>query len=257
MLKPILILVGAIALQTPVSQQTGSIEGIVIRAGSNDPLAKATVELAGGGASAQTTATESDGRFFFRNLPPGSYRINVTRDGFAPAEYGQRWQGGPGVPIRLNAGQPVAPVQIPLAAAASISGRVSDSNGKPLANAQVQALKSRFHGELRVLLPVQQVRTTATGEFRLYWLPAGRYYVNVIVPGGSGNSQILVNNGGRTDSAAPYSTSSQPRSVLGQSGVMGTASGPGGPNTIDSGPIYFPSTPYIQDAAPIDLRPGT
>jgi hypothetical protein len=257
MLKPFLLLVGAIALQAPLSQQTGSVQGIVVRAGSSEPVGKATVEILGGGVPLQSTTTEPDGRFFFRNLLPGAYQVNVWRDGFAPAEYGQRWIGGPGVPIRLSSGQQVSAVQIPLTATASISGRVSDSNGQPLANAQVQALKSRFHGELRVLLPVQQVRTTATGDFRLYWLPAGRYYVNVIVPGGTGNSQILVNSSGRTDPAALYSTSSQPRSVLGQSAITGApAPGAGGPNTIDSGPVYFPSTPYIQSAAPIDLRPG-
>lgn len=256
MLKPLLLLAAALVLQPPVAQQTGSIQGVIVRAGSSDPVAKATVALEGGGVTGQSTTTESDGRFFFRNLPPDAFQVKVWRDGFAPAEYGQRWTGGPGVPIRMSPGQQVSGVQVPLTASASISGRVSDSTGKPLANAQVQALKSRFHGELRVLLPIQQIRTTDTGEFRLYGLPAGRYYVNVIVPGGAGNSQILINSSGRTDSAALYSSSSQPRSVLGQSGITGTTPSTGGPNTIDCGPIYFPSTPYIQDAAPIDLRPG-
>src|SRR5688572_21578029 len=123
MLKPFLILVGALALQAPLSQQTGSLQGVVIRAGSSDPVAKATVELEGGGTAAQATTTESDGRFTFRNLPAGAYQVRVWRDGFAPAEYGQRWTGGPGVPIRLNPGQQVSAVQIPLTATASISGR--------------------------------------------------------------------------------------------------------------------------------------
>jgi hypothetical protein len=257
MLKPFLILMSAIALsaQAPLAPQTGAIQGIVIRAASNDPVGKAIVELEGGGMAAQTTTTDSDGKFFFHNLPPGAFQVNVWRDGFAPAEYGQRWPGGPGVPIRLTPGQQVSAIQVPLTATAAISGRVSDSNGQPLANAQVQALKSRYHGELRVLLPVQQVRTTSTGEFRLYGLAAGRYYVNVIVPGGPGgpggpnNSQLLVNNSGRTDPAGPYTSSIQPRSALGQAGA-------GVPNASDAGPVYFPSTPYIQSAAPIDLRPG-
>ncbi len=261
MIKPLFILVAAVVAAqqsspAQVPRQPGSIQGVVIRAGSSEPVAKATVELEGGGIETQTLTTGADGRFFFPNLPAAGYRLNVWRDGFAPAEYGQRWPAGPGVPIRLNPGQQVTGVQIPLTATAAISGRVSDSTGRPLANAQVQALKSRYQGELRVLVPVQQVRTSATGEFRLYWLPAGRYYVNVIIPPGTGNSQLLVNSSGRSNSAALYSTSSQPRSILGQGAVAGTAPGSGGPSAVDSGPIYFPSTPYIQDAAPIDLRPG-
>src|SRR5262249_38302076 len=142
--------------------------------------------------------TESDGRFYFSSLANGAYEITARRDGFAPSQYGQKWPGGPGVAVQVRAGQPLSnsSLTIRMVASASISGCVSDSNGAPMANAQVQALKSSFQGELRILVPVQQVRTNATGEFRLYWLPAGRYFVNVIVPGYSVNSQLLVNNSG-------------------------------------------------------------
>jgi protocatechuate 3,4-dioxygenase beta subunit len=234
---------------------TVSVQGTVIRDGSGDPLSKARVELRGGNLPEPiTTTTETDGRFYFPNLPPGAYEISVRRDGFAPAEVGQKWPGGPGVPVQLRAGQPAPDVVVRMVAAAAISGRVADSSGQPLPNAQVQALKSTFQGELRILVPVQQVRTNATGEFRLYGLPAGRYFVNVIVPGYSANAQLLVNNGGRTDQNAPYQMSNQPRNILGQTAI--TASNPASAQVQDVGPIYFPSTPYIQTAAPIDLRPG-
>ena len=254
MRKPLLILFALLAQDRALPQQAAAIQGTVIRAGTTEPVGKAIVEIQGAGLN-QTTTTESDGRFFFRNLSQGSYQLRVQRDGFAPAEYGQRWTGGPGVPINLRAGQQSPDIQIPLTATASISGRVTDSNGQPLANAQVQALKSTFLGELRVLVPVQQVRSTETGSFRLYWLPPGRYFVNVIAGGTTGAGMLLVNSGGRNDPAGPYNTASQPRSALGQSGTMAAASA-GGPNTTESGPIYFPSTPYIQSAAPIDLQPG-
>lgn len=242
--------------QVAVSQQgTGSLQGVVVRDATDGPLSKAVVELRGGQLE-QTTTTENDGRFFFRNVPFGAYDITVRRDGFAPAQYGQKWPGGPGVPLQLRPGQPVPDLNVRMVAAASISGRVADSSGRPMANAQVQALKSTFQGELRILLPVQQVRTSATGDFRLYWLPAGRYFVNVIVPGYSVNSQLLVNNGGRTEQNAPYSMSSQPRQILGQSSIVTPPNLLASQNLQDVGPIYFPSTPYIQNASPIDLRPG-
>jgi hypothetical protein len=249
------LLLAALA-QVAMSQQgTGSVQGVVVRDATGGPLSKAVVELRGGQLQ-QTTTTENDGRFFFRNLPFGAYELTVRRDGFTPAEYGQKWPGGPGVPLQLRAGQPVPDLNVRLVAAASISGRITDSNGQPMANAQVQALKSSFQGELRILVPVQQVRTSVTGDFRLYWLPAGRYFVNVIVPGYSGNSQLLVNNGGRTEPGAPYQSSSQPRSILGQNAIVTPPNPLASQNLVDVGPIYFPSTPNIQSASPIDLRPG-
>jgi hypothetical protein len=242
---------------TAFSQRpTVSVQGVVVRDSSNEPLSKARVELRGGPLGESTiTTTENDGRFYFANLAPGAYEISVRRDGFAPAEVGQKWPGGPGVPLQVRAGQPPPEVVVRMVAAAAISGRISDSSGQPLANAQVQALKSTFQGELRILIPVQQVRTNVTGDFRLYGLPAGRYFVNVIVPGYSANAQLLVNNGGRTDQNAPYQNSSQGRQILGQSAITASVN-PANPQTQDVGPIYFPSTPYIQNAAPIDLRPG-
>ena len=249
-------LVAASLTMAQAQQATGSLQGTVVRDPSGDPLSKATVELRGGQVQ-QITTTQLDGRFYFHSLPPGAYDITVRRDGFAITQHGQKWPGGPGVPLQLRAGQPFPDVTLRMVAAASISGRISDSNGQPMANAQVQALKSTFQGELRILIPVQQVRTGLTGDFRLYSLPAGRYFVNVIAPGYSTNSQILVNNGGRTDQSAPYQVSVQARQILGQSSVATQPNPQAGQNLQDVGPIYFPSTPYIQSAAPIDLRPGT
>jgi len=232
---------------------TFRVQGVVVRDDSGDPLSKARVELRGGSSDPVNVTTDGDGRFYFSNLPTGTYEISVRRDGFAPAEVGQKWPGGPGVALQLSAGRQVPQLVVRMVAASAISGRVAESNGQPLVNAQVQALKSTFQGELRVLIPVQQVRTNANGDFRLYGLPAGRYFVNVVVPGYAPNSQLLVNSSGRNDQSAPYQTNSQARQILGQAAVIASTN----PQSQDVGPIYYPSTPYIQNAGPIDLRPGS
>jgi len=229
-----------------------SLQGVVVRDDTGDPLSKARVELRGGSPEATTVTTDAEGKFYFHNLPAGTYQVSAIRDGFAPAEAGQKWPGGPGVPLQLAAGRPVPQAIVRMIGASAIAGKIADREGQPLANAQVQALKSSFQGELRVLIPVQQVRTSVTGDYRLYGLPAGRYFVNVVVPGYSATTQLLVNSGGRTDQDAPYLTSMQPRQILGQAAIVASPN----PQTQDVGPIYFPSTPYIQSAAPIDLRPG-
>jgi hypothetical protein len=250
-----ILLVVAFGVIAFSQQATGSLQGVVVRDASGEPLSKARVELRGGPLlEATTTTTESDGRFYFLNLPAGAYEISVRRDAFAPAEVGQKWPGGPGVRLQLRPGQQVSDLTVRMVARPRRD--ISDSNGQPMANAQVQALKSTFQGELRILLPVQQVRTNATGDFRLYGLPAGRYFVNVIVPGYSANSQLLVNNSGRADQNAPYQMSSQPRQILGQSSITASPNAAGTQTGQDVGPIYFPSTPYIQNAAPIDRQSG-
>ena len=79
-----------------------AIEGVVVRAGTSEPLSKATVELRraeGNGTHSYVTTTGSDGRFFLRNVQPGQYRLVATRDAYVRAEYGQRGPNAAGSPI--------------------------------------------------------------------------------------------------------------------------------------------------------------
>jgi len=125
-----------------VSQQTASsgFEGTIVKFGTGEPVSKVHVELQGG-AETQVTTTESDGKFYFPNLPPGTYRILARRDGYWPAEYGQRWVDGPGQPIQLAAGQQKSDIQVVMTKGAVISGRVTDRLGRPLTGARVREMK--------------------------------------------------------------------------------------------------------------------
>ena len=117
-----------------LSQQTTvSLQGVVVRDASGDPLSKARVELRGGPLEATTQQRKATDAFTSPISRPGAYEISVRRDGFAPAEVGQKWPGGPGVPIQVRPGQPVPELTVRMVAAASISGRVADSNGQPIA----------------------------------------------------------------------------------------------------------------------------
>ena len=62
------------------AQQTGiaSIAGTVIQIGTAQPIAKAIVELSGGGGrSPLVLETNADGKFAFQNLVPGRYNLKV------------------------------------------------------------------------------------------------------------------------------------------------------------------------------------
>jgi hypothetical protein len=61
-----------------------------------------------------------------------------------------------------------------------ISGRVVDDDGRPMRDIEVQALVAVYEaGERRVVPQGNLATTNDRGEFRLFWLPPGNYYVEV------------------------------------------------------------------------------
>jgi hypothetical protein len=192
-----------LAQLAPQSQQTptGSIEGIVAKMGSSDPIAGAEVELtrvdpAGvtpdpalrPGAPGTTpptifrATTSDDGRFLLKELPAGRYRLVATLAGgmFTPAEYGQRDPGGRGTTLLLSNGQKLSGIRLSMTSTGVITGRVYDGDDEPVPNARVLALEAVYRDGRRVLNTLQAVRTNDLGEYRLFWLRPGRYYIGVM-----------------------------------------------------------------------------
>src|SRR5258706_15335669 len=94
-------------LQNP-AQQKASVEGYVLRVGTNEPVARARVTITrSSGADAvpvqlnasstiAPVTTDSQGHFLFPDLSPGSYSLVAQRNGFARQAYGERAPGRPG-----------------------------------------------------------------------------------------------------------------------------------------------------------------
>jgi hypothetical protein len=163
---------------------TASVEGVVTRLGTGEPLARATVTLSNDRQPSQalSTTTDASGRFSFSNVPPGEYRLQASRQGpYIPAEYGQRKPGERGIPITIGPGQRITEIRLELAPTGSISGRILDSDGEPLGRVEVQALQSLYQDGHRGLKPVQTVPTNDLGEYRLRLLEPGRYYIRARV----------------------------------------------------------------------------
>src|SRR5438105_11401674 len=96
-----------------MQQPRASIGGVVVKAGTSDPVAKAVVEVrTNTGAVSSAMATGDDGKFEFRNLAPGSYRLTVSRDGYLDSAYGQRGPNGSGRPLAVAAGQAVKDIRL-------------------------------------------------------------------------------------------------------------------------------------------------
>jgi carboxypeptidase family protein len=178
--------------------KTATIDGTVTNAGSGSPLEDAGVELSRvGGAASESyiVATRADGTFSFQDVPAGDYRIAAARPGFLRAEYGQRGPGGNGLTVTVAAGDQLKGFKIPLTEAGAISGRVLDRNGRPVANAQVQAFRLMPIGGLQLLDTVRAVLTNDRGEYRLFWLAPEEYLVMAIPIRGAVEDQLIKTDG--------------------------------------------------------------
>jgi hypothetical protein len=235
--------------------QGASVQGIVTRSGSSDPLSKAIVELrpeSNENDILNSMTTDEDGRFIFQPVSAGRYRLTVRRAGYSR----------PPMSITVVAGQPFAPVQLPMALTAAISGIVFDKDGQPAGNLVVQALKATYPQGIRVLTPVQTAFTNDLGEYRLFWLATGRYYVKATAREAEPGNLAMVRGGsfgfsfgvGAGNSSRFYS-SGEPDPANSRDSLPEPAVPVSGPDRYV--PIYFSGTADEEIATPIDLRAGS
>jgi hypothetical protein len=160
---------------------SGSIQGVVVR-GTEVPeatLENARVELDGGQAGTFVIRTNALGEFVFGSLPAGNYRLSVKRDGYVRQQYGEREVGGIGTILPIAAGSPIRGLVFRLKPTPTISGRVQNEYGYPVANILIQAMRRSYdvRGN-RTVTVFSNGLTDDRGEYRLYWLDQGTYYVN-------------------------------------------------------------------------------
>ena len=138
--------------------------------------------------------TDSKGNFVFKDIDSSSYRIQVASNGYARTEYGQRVFGAQGISINLTPGQAMKDLTIPLTPAGNISGQIRDLLGQPLAGISVQLLKPSYNANgQRSFQSAGSVRTNDHGEYRLYWVTPGRYYLTA---GSSQGAPVNIGGGG-------------------------------------------------------------
>jgi hypothetical protein len=157
-----------------------TISGIVVKLAGSEPLKSATVQLQSAQDLAHTISVVTDvvGRFELKGIDPGRYRLKVSRTGFVTQEYGQKTPNDPGAEIRLSPGQNLRDLLFRLLPWGVIAGRVLDEDGEPLPWAQVSALREVYSNGKRKLSPELLVPTNDLGEFRLFGLKPGRYFIS-------------------------------------------------------------------------------
>lgn len=157
-----------------------AIPGTVVEEGTRKPVAGVRVAAyasTGFGGFARRRAermarTDARGRFRLPGLAPARYAVQAVKEGYLSASV-----------AGVNAsGQSVPPTNLALRKAASISGKVTDAKGQPVAGARVRitremGMRRLLRGAVSnpgALLGAQGVLTVADGTFRLRGLEPER-----------------------------------------------------------------------------------
>jgi len=160
------------------------ISGIVVKLAGSEPLRKAHVYLRSADDDTRgiSIVTGSDGRFQLKGLAPGRYHLSVNRAGFVAQEYGQRKPEDPGALLTLRPAQEVKDLLFRLIPSAIITGKILDEDGEPLPEILVSALRQVYLEGKRSLAAETTSQTNDLGEYRLFGLRPGRYFVSAVFP---------------------------------------------------------------------------
>lgn len=169
----------------------GKISGHVYRADTGEPLARAVVRLLPSGSrnqpapAPQSTRTGADGAFLFAVVNPGNYTVLAEHAGFVSEFYGEREPGGAAQPIKLASGENHEKADILLVAAGVISGTVYDEENEPIEAIDVTVIRVAYmRGGQKVEISVRNTFTDDLGNYRLYGLSPGTYFVRTVAVNG-------------------------------------------------------------------------
>jgi hypothetical protein len=225
---------------------TGSISGIVtLDDEARTPVRRARVQLTGSaGTVTLMTATDDQGRFTFKDLPPVRYNLSAQRAGLVNAAYGSTKPGDMrSRPLALADGQQLTGVALTMGRGAVITGRVSDEFGRPAERAELTLLQSRIVNGAATWTEavgtfVGQNLTDDRGVYRIYGLPSGEYLVGVI--GRSSGTELRRVTDAELQWAERRSNEPPP---------------PQGP-IVGSAPFYYPGTADPTAATPVRVNAG-
>jgi protocatechuate 3,4-dioxygenase beta subunit len=203
------------------------VSGTVVKLADSEPLRKARVSLqsADDRNRAVSVLTDASGHFQFKAIAPGRYNLTVNRAGFVPQRYGQKKPDDPGALLSLGTGQEIKDLLFRLIPSAVIAGKIVDEDGEPLPEIMVSALRQGYLEGKPGLSTETTVQTDDRGEYRLFGLSPGRYFVSAVFP-----------QWGR------FSSGDEPEEAQ--------------PNQLGYAKMYYPGTPDASKAAAISIKEG-
>jgi len=184
--------------------------------------------------SAPPALTDAQGHWVFNDVRPGTYKLEFSINGYARQSYGQRSSAGTGVPIVIASGSSRNDIIMRMSQVGAVGGRVADTEGHPVAGVPVQLLRFAYDETgKRTVQRVAAAKTDDRGRYRMFNLSPGRYYLAAGRPVG-------------------------PDSEIDK--LLNSAIGANVPliNRIPEqyAQSYYPGTPEIRAATPIDVPSG-
>ena len=156
--------------------------GRVSAADTGRPLRTARVMLSGGQGGGRSAVTDDSGQFDFQQLPEGRYTLNASKAGFVSLSYGQRRPLQPGTPLQLANNQTLRDLELRLPRGSAIGGRITDETGEPMPNIMVRVMRQQLVQGQRQLMPAGNGQTDDRGQYRVWGLNPGEYYVSAAAP---------------------------------------------------------------------------
>ncbi|PYQ94249.1 MAG: hypothetical protein DMF96_26835 [Acidobacteria bacterium] len=230
---------------------TGRITGRVVAADTGRPVKRARVfvtaaELSGG----RGMMTDDAGVFDLTELPAGRYNLTVSKSGFVSLSYGQRRPLQAGTPLQLADGQQLTGIQFQLPRGSVVSGHVLDEDGDAMPGVMVRVMRYQYQQGERRLTPSGTGQTDDKGQYRVWGLLPGDYYVSAVARGGN--------------FAGPFGGRFAGPGGPGGFGGGGRGPGGGGPNgpptgggndqeQINYAPTYYPGVASVNEAKAITV----
>ena len=119
--------------------------------------------------SRHKAVTDDQGNYKIINIPPGHYQVFAVAPVYVSEDYGR------GKSILINKDETVENVDIALVRGGVITGKVSDSEGRPVIEEEISLHPTDMsRGFYHVAM---NVRTDDRGIYRIYGLPPGKYRV--------------------------------------------------------------------------------
>ena len=161
----------------PPTTGTAFLAGQVVDATTNAPITGVTVTLIGSmagraGGPQPPVVVDSQGRFFFANLPAGSYRTQVVKTGYSVTSLTTFSRS-----LDLADGERVTNVKVSLVKLSTITGVVRDDGGDPAVGVDVIAFERATVRGRPTLQSYTQSKTDDRGMYRLSGLRPREYFI--------------------------------------------------------------------------------
>jgi hypothetical protein len=171
-----------------------TVAGVTVRSDASEPVTFVTLKLVpldnpgtpsptgrGGASPSGNLQVTSDaiGQFQFNGVLPGRYAISAEREGYVPVDQflpGLR-QSAQSI-LTITAGSKVDGLVVTMTPVPTISGTVYNPLGQRLAGVTVSAYRVQYTPYGRQLVRIASVLSHERGEYRLFRLAPGYYYVS-------------------------------------------------------------------------------